>query len=118
MNNYKIGRDYNGNKIVKISPVNGARGFSIQTLGNLYQTNRDGVGDYTPGEVAEYIRKHGTQAQRDIMSLDGLAVAAGDMLRILQTLDTWAANVHGYTPATVAMFRAVSSTIRRAKGEF
>ena len=67
MNNYKIGRDYNGNKIVKVIPENGARGFRVQTLGNLDQTHRDGVGEWTPGEVAEYVRKHGTPRQRAIM---------------------------------------------------
>ena len=69
MNNYKISRDRNGNKIVKISPVNGERGFSIQTQGNLYQTNRDGIGEWTPSEVAGYIRKHGTPRQRVIMGI-------------------------------------------------
>ena len=69
MNNYKISRDRNGNKIVKISPVNGTRGFSIQTMGNLYQTNRDGVGYYTPAEVAGYVRAVGTPRQRAIMGI-------------------------------------------------
>ena len=64
MNNYKISRDRNGNKIVKISPVNGTRGFSVQTLGNLDQTHRDGVGEWTPGEVAEYVRAVGPPRQR------------------------------------------------------
>ena len=69
MNTYKISRDRNGNKIVKISPVNGTRGFSIQTMGNLYQTNRDGVGYYTPAEVAGYVRAVGTPRQRAIMGI-------------------------------------------------
>ena len=69
MNNYKISRDRNGNKIVRVSPTDGTRGFSVQTLGNLYQTNRDGLGEWTPSEVAEYIRKHGTPRQRAIMGI-------------------------------------------------
>ena len=69
MNNYKIGRDTNGNKIVRISPGKGERGFSIQTQGNLYQTNRDGVGVWTPSEVAGYVRALGTPRQRAIMGI-------------------------------------------------
>ena len=69
MNNYKIGRDRNGNKTVRVSPVNGTRGFSIQTQGNLYQTNRDGVGEWTPSEVAGYVRAVGTPRQRAIMGI-------------------------------------------------
>ena len=69
MNNYKIGRDRNGNKIVKISPVNGERGFSVQTLGALSRTHRDGVGEWTPAEVADYVAMFGTTRQCVIMGI-------------------------------------------------
>ena len=37
----KLGRDRNGNKVLKISPVHSPkRGFSIETNGNLPKTHR------------------------------------------------------------------------------
>lgn len=63
MTGYTIGRDVNGNRIVKVRP-NGWRGFSIQTNGQLHKTHAQGVGDWTPGEVAAYVREVGTPRQR------------------------------------------------------
>lgn len=68
MTSYKIARDVNGNKICKIIPGNNLRGFSIQTNGNLPQTNRNGIGAaWTPGEVSEYVKKFGTKRQKEIL---------------------------------------------------
>lgn len=68
MNHYTTSIDANGNKIVKVKPASG-RGFSIQTNGNLPQTNRDGVGAWTEGEVREYVRKVGTASQRAALGI-------------------------------------------------
>jgi hypothetical protein len=65
---YKIGRDANGNKLVKVS-TSGRGGFSIQTNGNLPQTDRDGVTTATDAEVCAYVSKHGTWRQRRILDI-------------------------------------------------
>lgn len=68
MNLYRMSRDKNGNKTVKIIPPM-ARGFSIQTNGNLPQTHSGGYSStYTPGEVREYVGKYGTERQKHIMA--------------------------------------------------
>jgi hypothetical protein len=65
---YKQGRDTNGNSILRITPHTG-RGFSIQTLGNLPKTHRDGVTADTAAEVAEHISAYGTTRQRAALGL-------------------------------------------------
>jgi len=65
---YKMGRDINGNKVVKVKPE-GGRGFSIQTNGNLPQTDHYGVGDWTHGEVLAWVQKYGTKRERLAMGL-------------------------------------------------
>ena len=65
---FKTSRDINGNKVCKASPRNG-RGFSIQTNGNLPQTDRNGICEATAGEVREYVEKYGTERQRAIIAL-------------------------------------------------
>ena len=65
--NYHTNRDRNGHKTLIITPKN-ARGFSIQTMGNLPKTHRDGVGDYTPEEVRDHVLKCGTARQRAIVT--------------------------------------------------
>jgi len=50
---YKKGIDTNGNSRLLIK-TGTARATSIQTNGNLPRTHRDGVGEWTPGEVAAY----------------------------------------------------------------
>ena len=65
---FKLGRDINGNSLVRISAA-GIRGFSIQTNGNLPQTHRNGVGDYTHAEVVGYVSTCGTPRQKSIMGL-------------------------------------------------
>ncbi len=64
---YKTSKDKNGNKVVRITPDTG-RGFSIQTLGNLPQTHRDGVGSWTAGEVESHVLAYGTAHQKNIIS--------------------------------------------------
>lgn len=65
---FTIGRDRNGNKILRIKPVR-ARGFSIQTNGNLPETARNGVCDATPHEVSAYVAAYGTPKQRAALAL-------------------------------------------------
>lgn len=67
----KLSRDINGNKTLKIesTDLNSGKGFSIQTLGNLPKTHRDGVGSWTSGEVISHVRQYGTQSQQDKMGL-------------------------------------------------
>jgi len=68
----KIKYDTNGNKTLSISKhdLAGARGFSIQTLGNLPETHRNGVGKWTMFELKSYISKHGTSLQRSALGVD------------------------------------------------
>lgn len=64
---FRVDRDRNGNRIVRIIPAK-ARGFSIQTNGNLLRTHAGGYSsDYTPDEVRAYVRKYGTARQKAIM---------------------------------------------------
>jgi len=64
----KIGYNINGNKRLYIKgsdlPAGSGRGFSIQTLYNLPETDRNGVCSETLGEVKAYVDKHGTARQR------------------------------------------------------
>lgn len=62
----KTGHDRNGNRVLRVT-VAGARGFSIQTSGNLPQTHRDGVGPWSEGEVCEYVKRYGTKRQREVI---------------------------------------------------
>ena len=62
----KTGYDRNGNRVLRVT-VAGARGFSIQTNGNLPQTHRDGVGPWSEGEVSEYVKRYGTKHQREVI---------------------------------------------------
>ena len=66
----KISRDTNGNKILKIeaSDLNGARGFSVQTLGNLPKTHLDGIFSGTRDELVSFINEHGTDRQKQLIS--------------------------------------------------
>lgn len=67
----KISRDTNGNKILKVekSDLAGNKGFSVQTLGNLPMTHRDGIGSYTWGELVSYVRQYGTERQKDLIGV-------------------------------------------------
>lgn len=62
----KTGYDRNGNRVLRVT-VAGARGFSIQTLGNLPKTHRDGVGPWSEGEVLAYVRQYGTKRQSEVI---------------------------------------------------
>ena len=68
MTSYKIGRDRNGNKVLRVKPSKG-RGFFIQTLGNLPETHGDGVGGWTQREVMGYVARHGTLMQREAIGI-------------------------------------------------
>lgn len=65
----KISTDANGNRVLRVS-VRGARGFSIQTNGNLPRTHRDGVGPWSEGEVSQWVREYGTPRQRRVIGGD------------------------------------------------
>jgi hypothetical protein len=65
---HEIGRDTNGNRTLRISPARG-RGFSIQTLGNLPETHRDGITDRTGAEVLAHVTEHGTDTQRAALGI-------------------------------------------------
>ena len=66
---YRIDRDRNGNKILRIIPAT-ARGFYIQTNGNLPRTHGGGYSsDYTPAEVRAYVAAHGTARQKAILGI-------------------------------------------------
>lgn len=67
----KISHDVNGNKVLKIesSDIGGARGFSVQTSGNLPRTHKDGVNKSTWCEVKLYLLKHGTNSQKSKIDL-------------------------------------------------
>lgn len=58
-----MGRDRNGNKILRVF---GTPGFSIQTNGNLPDTDRNGITHRTVDEVRAYVRRFGTKRQKQI----------------------------------------------------
>ena len=63
---FTTSKDRNGNKTCRVT-LKGQRGFSIQTLGELPRTHREGCGPWTQGEVSNYVKRFGTQRQRDIL---------------------------------------------------
>ena len=63
---YKMSRDKNGNKTVIVTP-RGSRGFSIQTLGNLPKTHRNGDPDRL--EINEWVSIYGTMRQKALMEV-------------------------------------------------
>ena len=65
--NYRIVRDINGNRRLRVSPDDGERGFSVQTLGNMPLTHRAGIGSYTQGELHGYVKRFGTERQRELL---------------------------------------------------
>ena len=65
--NVKLSRDINGNKIARLTFSN-ARGFSIQTNGNLPETYRTGVPDVA--EIRAYILRYGTHYQQQTILRD------------------------------------------------
>lgn len=64
---YKLRVDGNGNKVLKVC-FNLSRGFSVQTLGNLPMTHRDGIGFWTADELSDYVSRHGTKRQKVLVS--------------------------------------------------
>jgi len=68
MTYYKMGRDINGNKVLRVRPE-GGRGFSIQTNGNIPKTDHYGVGNWTHGEVLDCVQKHGSAREKLVMGL-------------------------------------------------
>ena len=65
---FLLGRDRNGNKVLRVFAP-GGRGFSIQTNGNLPDTDRNGITAATADEVRAYVRRHGTRRQRAIVGV-------------------------------------------------
>lgn len=66
---FTLSRDRNGNKVCKVRPLRG-RGFSIQTNGNLPETDHNGVCDSTDREVRVYVSSFGTERQRQAIAVD------------------------------------------------
>jgi len=64
MTQYKMSRDYNGNKTVQVK-VPGERAFSIQTNGNLPKTHRTNVSDEQ--EILDYVKTYGSLRQKRLM---------------------------------------------------
>ena len=71
----RIKHDINGNRCLSLDShdLGGARGFSIQTQGNLPQTHRNGIGEHTLPEVREYIRDYGSKRQKELFAKGGEA---------------------------------------------
>ncbi len=66
---YSIGFDRNGNRVCRVK-VPDFRAFSIQTLGNMPRSHRNGYGaGWTPGEVTAYVREYGTPHQREAVNV-------------------------------------------------
>ena len=66
----KLGRDRNGNKVLRVSR-RGARGFSVQTLGNLPRVHRNGLDvDYATAlsELRAYVAQYGTARQKELLT--------------------------------------------------
>jgi len=68
---YKLGRDVNGNKTLKVK-VGTAKAFSIQTCQNLPNTHRcideDDINySQTSNEVHAYIKMFGTPRQKELL---------------------------------------------------
>jgi hypothetical protein len=58
--------------VAKFIPGSGARGFSIQTLGNMPKTHRelfigDDGGHIADNELNGYIKQFGTDRQKDML---------------------------------------------------
>lgn len=66
----KLKYDKNGNKVLMVQFSDGKRGFSIQTLGNLPETHRNGITSATDAEVRDYLTKHGTLRQKELYGID------------------------------------------------
>ncbi len=64
----ELGYDTNGNQTLKIK-VEGSRAVSIQTLGNLPHTHREGVSTTTAGEVRRYVEEFGTSRQKELLGM-------------------------------------------------
>jgi len=69
---FKMDRDANGNKTVKISANAGGRGFSIQTDGNLPKTHRSNTPDIE--EIISFVRRCGTDHQKEILQIKDATV--------------------------------------------
>ena len=70
--NFKLGRDVNGNKLLKVSFGKGFRGFSVQTLGNLPRvhkaTSLNEVSHATiENELHAFVKEFGTDRQKDLL---------------------------------------------------
>lgn len=72
----KISKDVNGNKILSISGAdlgdNKAKGFSIQTLGNLPYTHKNDLHceAATKQEVFNYVKEFGTDRQKSLLQTE------------------------------------------------
>ena len=67
MINYKLGRDRNGNRVLKVRSVYFPKVILIQTNGTLPKTHADGIGPWTQSEVSQYVKTYGTKRQKQIL---------------------------------------------------
>ena len=70
--NFKLGRDVNGNKLLKVSFGKGFRGFSVQTLGNLPRVHKATYLEEISRATAEnelhaFVKEFGTDRQKDLL---------------------------------------------------
>ena len=69
----KLGRDKNGNKVLKYITGTSEKGFSVQTLGNLpYTHNRESFEldkSYSYYEFVNFVKLHGTDRQKNLLGL-------------------------------------------------
>ena len=67
----KLSRDKNGNKTAKVLFLDGTRGFSVQTLGNLPETHRmtkEDCNQFVAGnELHAFIKVYGTKHQKELL---------------------------------------------------
>jgi hypothetical protein len=99
----KISSDINGNKTVKVESKDlitwrniKVTGFSIQTLGNLPMTHKEGVTYTSKNEIFDFINKFGTKRQQTIIG------CKQDL-----TLDDF---INGYTYQGNILFKSLSDS--------
>ena len=69
---FKLGRDVNGNKLLKVSFGKGNRGFSVQTMGNLPRVHRaTSLNELSratvENELHAFVKEFGTERQKDLL---------------------------------------------------
>lgn len=67
----KLSRDINGNKTAKVIFLNGDRGFSVRTFGNMPKTHKMTKDDNSQfimiNELNAFIKNYGTKRQKQLL---------------------------------------------------